>query len=58
MNERFKILAVFMLLSVSLTVSAQDKRDMFNPVNYAIISQTIAPDARAAGIGDVGGYRP
>ncbi|MBQ1667239.1 MAG: type IX secretion system outer membrane channel protein PorV [Prevotella sp.] len=54
MNERFKILAVFMLLSVSLTVSAQDKRDMFNPVNYAIISQTIAPDARAAGIGDVG----
>lgn len=54
MNERFKILAVFMLLSVSLSVSAQDKRDMFNPVNYAIISQTIAPDARAAGIGDVG----
>lgn len=54
MNERFKILAVFMLLSVSLTVSAQDKRDMFNPVNYAIISQTIAPDARSAGIGDVG----
>ena len=54
MNERFKILAVFMLLSVSLTVSAQDKRDMFNPVNYAIISQTIAPDARTAGIGDVG----
>ncbi len=54
MNERFKILAVFMLLSVSLTVSAQDKRDMFNPVNYAIISQTIAPDARAAGIGDAG----
>ena len=54
MNERLKILAVFMLLSVSLTVSAQDKRDMFNPVNYAIISQTIAPDARAAGIGDVG----
>ena len=54
MNERLKILAVFMLLSVSLTVSAQDKRDMFNPVNYAIISQTIAPDARAAGIGDAG----
>ena len=54
MNERLKILVVFMLLSVSLTVSAQDKRDMFNPVNYAIISQTIAPDARAAGIGDVG----
>ena len=27
---------------------------MFNPVEHAVISQTIAPDARAAGMGDVG----
>lgn len=27
---------------------------MFNPVNSAVTSQTIAPDARAAGMGDVG----
>lgn len=27
---------------------------MFNPVNTAVTSQTIAPDARAAGMGDVG----
>ena len=38
------------------TVLAQDddKRVMFNPVNHAVISQTIAPDARGAGMGDVG----
>ena len=37
-----------------LTASAQDKRDMFNPVRNSVTSQTIAPDARAAGMGDVG----
>jgi hypothetical protein len=31
-----------------------DKTVMFNPVEHAVISQTIAPDARAAGMGDVG----
>ena len=31
-----------------------DKSTMFNPVEHAVISQTIAPDARAAGMGDVG----
>ena len=33
---------------------AQDKKDIFNPVNHAVTSQMIAPDARAAGMGDVG----
>ena len=33
---------------------AQDKRDFFNPVSTAVTSQTIAPDARSAGMGDVG----
>ena len=37
-----------------LTASAQDKRDMFNPVKTEVTSQTIAPDARAGGMGDVG----
>ena len=37
------------------TISAQDdKNTMFNPVEHAVISQTIAPDARGAGMGDVG----
>ena len=31
-----------------------DKLNSFNPVEHAVISQTIAPDARAAGMGDVG----
>ena len=30
------------------------KKDMFNPVTTSVTSQTIAPDARAAGMGDVG----
>ena len=34
---------------------AQDyKLQEYNPVEHAVISQTIAPDARAAGMGDVG----
>ena len=38
------------------TAKAQDddKVTMFNPVEHAVISQTIAPDARGAGMGDVG----
>ena len=43
-------------LSFSPTgVLADDyKTTTFNPVEHAVISQTIAPDARAAGMGDVG----
>lgn len=37
-----------------IAVKAQDKTNMFNPVNSAVTSQTIAPDARSAGMGDVG----
>ena len=44
---------VVLLVAASSTVSAQDKKDMFNPVNTSVTSQTIAPDARAAGMGDV-----
>ena len=39
----------------SQTVMADDEvRDQFNPVRTAVNSQSIAPDARAGGIGDVG----
>ena len=42
-------------LLVALHVEAQDEKlNQFNPVEHAVISQTIAPDARAAGMGDVG----
>ena len=49
-----RLLPLLMLAFVPATLSAQDKEDMFNPVNASVTSQTIAPDARAAGMGDVG----
>ncbi len=54
MTRPFKriILATISLLS-ALSVTAQDKT-IYNPVEYAVISQTIAPDARAGSMGDVG----
>ena len=45
----FCLLAFFPLLA-----TAQDKLNQFNAVEHALISQTIAPDARSAGMGDVG----
>ena len=54
MNQKLRI--IFMAIAVLLVVSvkAQDKKNMFNPVNTSVTSQSIAPDARAAGMGDVG----
>lgn len=52
-----RIIRLGLTITVCLTTFnalAQDKQDMFNPVNTAVTSQTIAPDARAAGMGDVG----
>jgi hypothetical protein len=55
MNKKIQILvSCLLMLLFSVSVSAQDKEDMFNPVNTSVTSQTIAPDARAAGMGDVG----
>ena len=54
MNKAFKIILAVLLVQLSLQVSAQEKKDLFNPVNYAVVSQTIAPDARGGGLGDVG----
>ena len=41
-------------LFLGVIARAQDEKSKFNPINYAVISQTIAPDARSAGMGDVG----
>ena len=54
MNKSYRILRLFLLAWVASAAMAQDKKDIFNPVNYAVTSQMIAPDARAAGMGDVG----
>lgn len=35
-------------------VHAEDKKNMFNPVNYSVTSLSIAPDARSGAMGDIG----
>lgn len=48
-------LAALALIGISpLTATAQEKKDMFNPEKNSVTSQSIAPDARAGGMGDVG----
>ena len=51
--RRFSSIVILLLASVT-ALAQDDKTDMFNPVNYSVTSQMIAPDARAAGLGDVG----
>ena len=54
MSTYYRLFLPLLLLGLSLSARAQDKQNMFNPVNTSVTSQTIAPDARAAGMGDVG----
>lgn len=50
-----RALAVVVAVLAVAAVRAQNyKLQEYNPVEHAVISQTIAPDARAAGMGDVG----
>ena len=56
MNKKKSIL-LLVVAALSLQAARADddyKTNTFNPVEHAVISQTIAPDARAAGLGDVG----
>lgn len=56
MKKYAKYIIVALLTALPTIVDAQDdKLSEFNQVEHAVISQTIAPDARAAGMGDVGG---
>ena len=51
----FKRLLLAMMVALhAAALQAQTKSQEYNPVEHAVISQTIAPDARAAGMGDVG----
>lgn len=51
----FKRIALVCTLAISAaTAWADDKKEIFNPVRSSVTSQTIAPDARSAGLGDVG----
>ena len=53
-HKLFKASALVVVATIATVGYSQDKGDMFNPVNTSVTSQTIAPDARAAGMGDVG----
>ena len=54
MKHHPRYAAVLAVMSMAAAAQAQEKLDQFNPVDHAVISQTIAPDARSAGMGDVG----
>lgn len=54
MRKLLRIYLTILFALVGLAATAQDKLTDYNPVDHAVISQTIAPDARAAGMGDVG----
>ncbi|MBQ2595409.1 MAG: type IX secretion system outer membrane channel protein PorV [Bacteroidaceae bacterium] len=47
------LLLVALVLAVG-SLRAQDKKNMFNPVNTSVTSLSIAPDARGGAMGDVG----
>ncbi|MBQ0073954.1 MAG: type IX secretion system outer membrane channel protein PorV [Prevotella sp.] len=49
-----KIIIALLLCLTTIVTMAQDMASKFNPINMAMISQTIAPDARAGSMGDVG----
>ena len=52
--KRIIIYMVLLFAAFETTSAQEDKLQEFNQVEHAVISQTIAPDARAAGMGDVG----
>lgn len=52
--KQLRYILIFFLFT-PITLWAQDEvRDQFNPVRTAVTSLSIAPDARAGGMGDVG----
>jgi opacity protein-like surface antigen len=54
MMKANKIYTTIVFLLLAITAQAQDTKSQFNPIEHAVVSQTIAPDARSAGMGDVG----
>lgn len=48
------VLPLMLLVALSARADGEDIKDQFNPVYTAVTSQSIAADARAAGMGDVG----
>ena len=53
-NRIIRILLLLLAICSTEVVLAQDKQNMFNPVNTSVTSLAIAPDARAGAMGDIG----
>ena len=51
-TKKMGLLCTFLLCSAG--IKAQDIKNQLNPVYYGVTSLAIAPDARAAGLGDAG----
>ena len=54
MTNYKRIVLACVLIVTATTALADDKKEIFNPVRTSVTSQGIAPDARAAGMGDLG----
>lgn len=49
-----KSIITICLLTLAITMQAQDVKNQLNPIYYGVTSLAIAPDARAGAMGDVG----
>lgn len=49
-----KIIILLLMMLAVTGINAQEKQNMFNPVHTALVSQTIACDARSGAMGDIG----
>lgn len=54
MNKKSIVLCSLLLGSALSAFADGDKETMFNPVTTGVTSQSIAPDARGGGMGDIG----
>ena len=54
MKLKQKLAALLFAALITLPAAAQEKQDMVRPEASSVTSQSIAPDARAGGMGDIG----
>lgn len=54
MKKNMKIFVTVICLLAAVSAYGQDAKSQFRPIDHAVISQTIAPDARGGAMGDVG----
>lgn len=52
--KKYLLVMWTVLCGVVTSLHAQDKKNMFNPISTGVTSQSIAPDARGGGLGDIG----